>query len=458
MDNNRKNAAPVPAGNIMGTMPLNKLLLSMSVPMMISMMVQALYNIVDSIFVARINENALTAVSLAFPVQILMISVGVGTGVGVNAFLSRSLGEGNFDHVNKAAANGLFLVWASSLLFVLAGFFGAELFFRSQTGIEEIVQYGKDYLFIVCVFSAAVFSQITFERLLSSTGKTFYAMISQSAGAVTNIILDPIMIFGLFGFPKMEVKGAAAATVIGQAVAALIALYFNLTKNHEVKISFKGFRPEGAVIKSIYKVGLPSILMQSIGSVMTYGFNRILISFTETAAAVFGVYFRLQSFVFMPVFGLNNAMVPIIAFNYGARQKKRIVKTIKLSIRYAVGIMLLGVLAFELIPDKLLLLFNAAGEMLSIGVTALRITAIHYGFAGFCIVLISVFQALGNGLESLFVSVARQLLVLLPAAWLLSLSGSVDMVWWSFPIAEAAALIISSVIMKRLYDKKIKGL
>ncbi|MDR1617709.1 MAG: MATE family efflux transporter, partial [Treponema sp.] len=268
----KQNRTAVPSGNVMGTMPLNRLLLSMSIPMMISMMVQALYNIVDSIFVARIGENALTAVSLAFPVQILMISAGVGTGVGINAFLSRSLGERNFDQVNKAAVNGLFLVWTSSLLFVIAGFFFAEPFFRSQTDIEEIVRYGKDYLFVVCVFSAAVFSQVTFERLLASTGKTFYAMISQGAGALINIILDPIMIFGLFGFPRMEVRGAAIATVIGQAAAALIALYFNLTKNHEVKLSFRGFRPDGAVIKSIYRVGVPSILMQSIGSIMTYGF------------------------------------------------------------------------------------------------------------------------------------------------------------------------------------------
>jgi putative MATE family efflux protein len=454
----KKNKAAVPSGNVMGTMPLNRLLLSMSIPMMISMMVQALYNIVDSIFVARINENALTAVSLAFPVQILMFSTGLGTGVGINAFLSRSLGERNFDRVNKAAANGLFLVWTSSLLFVIVGFFFAEPFFRSQTNIEEIVRYGKDYLFVVCVFSAAVFSQVTFERLLASTGKTFYSMISQGAGALINIILDPIMIFGLFGFPRMEVRGAAIATVIGQAAAALIALYFNLTKNHEVKLSFRGFRPDGAIIKNIYRVGIPSILMQSIGSVMTYGFNRILISFTETAAAVFGVYFRLQSFIFMPVFGLNNAMVPIVAFNYGARQKERITRTITLSIRYAVGIMLLGALAFELFPGALLTMFNATGEMLAIGTSALRIIAIHFLLAGFCVVFISVFQALGNGMESLFVSFARQILVLLPAAWLLSLSGSVHMVWWSFPIAESAALIISSVLIKRIYDRRIKFL
>ncbi|MDR1949823.1 MAG: MATE family efflux transporter [Spirochaetaceae bacterium] len=458
MDKNKKVKNSLPPGNIMGTMSLNRLLLSMSIPMMISMMVQALYNIVDSIFVAQINENALTAVSLAFPVQALMFSVGIGTGVGINAFLSRSLGERNFDSVNKAATNGLFLVWLSSIAFMGIGFFGAELFFRSQTDSEEIVRYGRDYLSVVCIFSIAVFSQITFERLLASTGKTFYAMISQGIGAVANIILDPIMIFGLFGFPRMEVKGAAIATIFGQTLATLIALYFNLTKNHEVKLSFRGFRPDGRVIKSIYRVGLPSILMQSIGSVMTYGFNRILISFTATAAAVFGVYFRLQSFVFMPVFGLNNAMVPIIAFNYGAKQKTRIIKTIKLSLMYAVAIMVCGFILFELIPDKLLMMFNATAEMLSIGVTALRIIAIHFLLAGFCIVLISVFQALGDGLESLVVSFVRQLIVLLPAAWLLSRLGSVDMVWWSFPIAEVAALIISLILIKRMYDKKIKML
>jgi putative MATE family efflux protein len=301
-----------------------------------------------------------------------------------------------------------------------------------------------------------MFNQITFERLLVSTGKSFYAMISQSVGAITNIILDPIMIFGLWGFPKMGVAGAALATVIGQSAGALLALYFNLRKNHDLKLSGKGFRPNGAIIKKIYAVGLPSILMASLGSVMTYGLNRILISFTATAAAVFGVYFKLQSFVFMPIFGLNNGMVPILAYNFGAKKKERIIATIKLAVIYAVGIMSLGIAAFQFFPDKLLLLFSATKEMLAIGVPALRIISIHYVFAGFCIVFISVFQALGNGIESLFIAVARQLILLLPMAWLLSLTGNVNAIWWSFPAAEGVTLALSVVLLKRVYNKRIK--
>ena len=444
--------------NKMGVMPVHKLLLNMSIPMVISMLVQALYNVVDSIFVAQIHENALTAISLAFPIQILMIAVGVGTSVGLNSFLSRSLGEKNFDYVNQSAVNGIFLAWVNCAVFVAVGALCSTAFFRAQTDIREIVEYGRDYLSIICVFSFGAFNQITFERLLTSTGKSFYAMISQSVGAITNIVLDPVMIFGLWGFPKMGVAGAALATVIGQSVGALLALYFNLQKNHDIKLSVRRFRPNGVIIKKIYAVGLPSILMASLGSVMTYGLNRILISFTATAAAVFGVYFKLQSFVFMPIFGLNNGMVPILAYNFGAKKKERIIATIKLAALYAFGIMALGFVVFQLFPDKLLLLFNATEEMLSIGVPALRIISIHYAFAGFCIVFMSVFQALGNGMESLFIAVARQLLLLLPVAWLLSLTGDVNAIWWSFPSAECATFVLSVVLLKRVYDKRIKAL
>jgi putative MATE family efflux protein len=376
--------------NIMGTESINRLLLSMSIPMMLSMMVQALYNIVDSIFVARIGENALAAVTLAFPVQNLMIGVGVGTGVGINALLSKSLGERNFDTVNKSASNGLFLVWVSALVFAVVGFFFSEWYFRLQTDIEEIISMGRDYLFMVTVFSFAIFSQVTFERLLASTGKTFYAMVSQIIGAVINLILDPIMIFGLLGFPAMGVKGAALATIIGQAIASLVAVYLNLSRNKEIHFSFKGFKPDGRIIKGIYGVGVSSILMQATGSIMNYGINLVLLSFTPTAIAVFGVFFRLQSFLFMPVFGLNNAMVPIIAFNYGTRNKSRITKTIKLSMCYAAFIMIIGFMLFQLIPDKLLLLFNASEEMLIIGIAALRIISLIFLFAGFCVVGLSV--------------------------------------------------------------------
>ena len=454
-----KNATGViekPSENRMGVAPVHKLLLSMSVPMVISMLVQALYNVVDSIFVAQISENALTAISLAFPIQSLMIAVGVGTGVGINSFLSRSLGEKRFDNVNKAAANGIFLAWVSCAVFMGVGAFGAAAFFRTQTDIREIVEHGQSYLSIICVFSFGMFNQITFERLLMSTGKSFYAMVSQSVGAVTNIVLDPIMIFGLLNFPKMGVAGAALATVIGQSAGALLAIYFNLRKNREIKFWEKKFRPNLMIIKRIYAVGLPSILMASLGSVMTYGLNRILISFTATAAAVFGVYFKLQSFVFMPIFGLNNGMVPILAYNFGAKKKDRITKTIKLAVMYAVGVMSLGIAGFQFYPDKLLALFNATEDMLAIGVPALRIISIHYAFAGFCIVFMSVFQALGNGMESLFIAVARQLILLLPMAWLLSLTGNVNAIWWSFPAAECLTLALSAALMKRVYSKRIK--
>lgn len=442
----------------MGTRPVGRLLLSMSAPMMFSMMVQALYNIVDSIFVAQIGENALTAVTMAAPVQFLMIGIGIGTGVGINSLLSRSLGERNFEMVNKSAVNGLFLVWVSSAVFMILGWFLTDFYFRTQSDIEEILQYGKDYLLVVTLCSFVIFNQVTFERLLISTGKTFYSMISQGAGALTNIILDPIMIFGLFGFPRMGVKGAAIATVAGQLVGTSIALYYNFTKNHEIKISFRNFRPEWKIIRSIYSVGIPSILMQCIGSAMNYAINRILITFTPTAIAVFGVFFRVQSFIFMPVFGLNNAVVPIVAFNYGARNRKRIIKTIKLSLLYAGCIMFTGFILFQFFPGLLLRMFNATEEMMSIGIAAFKIVSLIYIFAGFCIVVGSVFQALGNGIESLFVAIGRQLVVLLPAAWFLSLTGNVNAIWWSFPIAECISLVLSIFFFWQTYMKKIKPL
>jgi putative MATE family efflux protein len=430
----------------------------MSIPMMISMMVQALYNIVDSIFVARINENALAAVSLAFPVQVLIIGIAVGTGVGINTLLSKSLGEHDFEKVNKSAVNGLFLAWISSVFFFIAGVLFSDIYFRTQTGISEIIEYGRDYISIVCIFSFTVFNQITLERLLSSTGKTLYAMISQTIGALVNIALDPLFIFGLLGFPKMGVRGAATATVIGECCGSLAALIFNLKVNKEIHISFKGFRPDGKIIKSIYAVGIPSILMQCVGSLMIYGLNRILIRFTSTANAVFGVFFRMQSFVFMPLFGMNNAIIPIIAFNYGARHKERIVKTIKLSLIYAGCIMSAGLLLFQLIPGQMLLLFNATPDMLAIGVTAFRIMSTIYIFSGFCIICVSVLQAMGNAMQGLFVVSARQLLVLLPVAWLLSLTGSLDAVWLSFPIAEIVSLAVSIFFIKRMFDTKLRNL
>lgn len=453
-----QSSGNAPKENKMGTMPIPKLLFTMSLPMIISMIVQALYNVVDSIFVSQINENALTAVSLAFPVQNLMIAVASGTGVGVNALLSRSLGEKNYSQVNKAANNSVLLTLISYLVFALMGIFGSRAFFAAQTSDPQILEYGAQYMAIVCTLSFGVFFQVNMERLLQSTGLTFYTMITQGTGAIINIILDPILIFGYFGFPKMEVAGAAVATVIGQIVAMLLGIYFNFRKNSEIKISLKRMRFDGKTVKSIYIVGVPSILMMSIGSVMTFGMNKILLMFSSTAAAVFGVYFKLQSFFFMPTFGLNNGMVPIVAYNYGARDKGRIMHTIRLSCATAFCMMVLGMLAFNLIPDKLLMLFNASDDMMEIGCNALRIISISYIFAGFCIVMSSVFQALGNGVYSLITSVARQLVVLLPAAYILAMTAGLHAVWWSFPIAEIVSIALSILFMKKIYNEKIKAL
>ncbi len=435
----------------MGVMPVNQLLISMSLPMVMSMLVQALYNVVDSIFVSRINENALTAVSLAFPIQSLMIAVAAGTCVGINAVLSRSLGEKDYDKVNKSACNGIIIMALSYLLFLLIGIFGAGFFYRSQTQDAEIVQFGIDYLTVICSCSFGIFAQFTFEKLLQATGKTFYTMITQGAGALINIILDPVLIFGLGGLPKMGVKGAAVATVIGQVIAGLLAFYFNHKKNEEVKLRKKDMRLNGDIVKQIYVIGIPSMIMQAIGSVMTYGMNRILLTFSSTAAAVFGVYFKLQSFVFMPVFGMNNGLVPILAYNYGAGKKDRFIKTVKLGIMYAVIIMLLGLAVLNIIPATLLRLFDASEAMIAIGVPALRTISISFLFAGFGIICSTVFQALGNAVYSMIVSIARQLAVLLPAAYLLSLTGSVNNVWWAFPIAEVVSFLVTVFFMCRIY-------
>lgn len=438
--------------NKMGVMPVNKLLISMALPMIISMLVQALYNIVDSIFVSRICEDALTAVSLAFPVQNLMIAISSGTGVGVNALLSRSLGAKNQETVDKAAKNGIFLAICSYLVFLILGLTACNLFFRTQTDSATIIAYGDTYLSICMICSFGMFIQMMFERLLQATGRTIYTMFTQGTGAIINIILDPILIFGMFGLPKLGIAGAAVATVAGQIIASVMAVFFNFKFNTDV--SLKGrFRPSGHIIGQIYSVGIPSILMMSISSVMVYGMNRILIAFTSTATAVFGVYFKLQSFIFMPIFGMNNGMVPIIAYNYGACKPDRIKKTIALAMVYAECIMLIGLLVFKLKPDLLLSFFNASPEMLAIGEPALRTISWSFLVAGICIISSSTFQALGNGLYSLAVSFGRQLVVLLPAAYLLSLTGNIHAVWWSFPIAEVASLALSLTFMYKINQK-----
>ena len=448
---NQENTS-APAENKMGTMPIGKLLFNMSLPMMISMLVQALYNIVDSIFVAKLSENALTAVSLAFPLQTLLIAVGTGTGVGMNALLSKSLGEKNFKKANVTASNAAVLYFFSYLVFFILGFTIVRPFYASQIGNadQEIMELGIEYLITVMIFSFGLLAQVFFERLLTSTGRTIFSMTSQLTGAITNIILDPILIFGLLGAPKMGVTGAAVATVIGQCVAALVAGFCNHRYNHDVKLKFHGFRLDFHIIGTIYAVGIPTIIMQSIGSVMTYCMNRILIEFSSTATAVFGVYFKLQSFFFMPVFGLNNGITPIIAYNYGAGQRKRMLKTIKLSMLVAFCLTFIGFLCFEGIPQILLGMFNASDEMLTIGVPALRIIGIHYLIAWFCIVSGTVFQALGKAFFSMIVSIMRQLFVLIPAAYILAKLGGLHVVWWSFPIAEVISLMVSSFFLVRI--------
>ena len=435
--------------NKMGVLPVGRLLFGMAAPIMISMLVQAFYNVVDSIFVSRLSENALSAVSLAFPLQNLMIAVGGGTAMGMNALLARSLGAKKQNDADRAANTGVFLALMSFVIFAVVGALGARAFFEVQTDVEEIVNYGTDYALICLCCSIGIFMQFCCERLLQATGRTSLAMWTQLVGAVINIILDPILIFGMFGMPRMEVAGAAVATVIGQIVAAIIGIILNIRHNPEIHLSFKKIRWHGPTVRQIYRIGVPSIIMQCIGSVMNFAMNMILIGFTTTATAVFGAYFKLQSFIFMPVFGLNNAMVPIISYNYGAGKPDRVKKTVKLSILTAVIIMALGVLAFELIPDILLSMFNPSAEMLAIGEPALRIIGCHFLLAGFCIVAGSVCQAIGNPMYSLIVSVCRQLFVLLPVAWLLSQTGQLVLVWLAFPIAETVSLVMSAFFLRK---------
>ncbi len=440
--------------NKMGTMPINKLLFQMSMPMIVSMLIQAFYNIIDSIFVAQISENALTAVSLAFPYQNLMIAIASGTGVGVNAVLSKSLGEKNFEKANRTACTGIVLSILSYLVIAISGLLFSRKFFELQTDIQEIIDYGYSYMIICTTLSFGIFLEIMFERLLQSTGKTIYTMFSQGIGAIFNIIFDPILIFGMFGFPKMGIAGAALATVIGQILAMIIGLVFNITKNHDLNFKREYFTGNSKIIKTIYGIGIPSILMMSIGSVMTFSLNKILIAFTATATAVLGVYFKLQSFIFMPIFGLNNGMVPIVAYNYGAKRKERVTKTIKTSIFVAELLMLMGLFVFQFFPERLFSLFNASDSMLTIGIPALRIISLHFLLAGFAIISSSVFQALGSGVYSLIVSASRQLLVLIPAAYLLSLSGNVSAVWWAFPIAETVSVTLCAIFLSKLIKSK----
>lgn len=452
----------------MGVRPVGRLLLTMALPLALSMLVQALYNVVDSVFVSRISavdNYALTAVSLAFPVQNIMIGAATGIAVGVNALLSRGLGEKNMDQVNRCALNGVFLTAIGTLLFVLFGIFGADVYMRSLTPDAQTIAYGVTYIRIICIVSFGIFGEILFERLLQSTGRTSYTLITQGTGAVVNIILDPILIFGYFGLPRMEVAGAAVATVIGQVVAFVLAVVLNHKKNVEVRLHFRGFRPDWKMIGRILGIGIPSMIMVAIGSVMNYTFNLVLGTFNkvsvglgEVGKTVFGAYFKLQSFVFMPVFGINNAVLAISAYNYGARKPKRIMQVLGWGVLGAMTLMLIGIVLFQLFPETLLGFFNPSPEMLEVGVPALRIMCLPFVFAAPCIIFSGVFQALGKSLYSMFVSMARQLLVLLPAAYLLSLAGNIDLVWLSFPIAELVSILVSAILMIHLYRRRIKPL
>ncbi|WP_277630750.1 MATE family efflux transporter [Atopococcus tabaci] len=442
--------------NKMGTMPVNRLILTVSFPLMISMLVQSLYNIIDSIFVAQISEKALTAVTLAFPIQHLMIAVQVGSGVGMNALLSRRLGEKRFADANDAAIHGVFLSLIHYLVFLVFGLTVVVPFFESQTNDPEILRHGIEYLTIVMCFSMGKFFQFTFERMLQATGRTFYTMITQGAGALFNIVLDPILIFGLFGMPQLGVRGAAIATVIAQISAASLAFYFNRKKNTEVTLRFRKFRPKWETVKGIYSVGIPSMVMSSVMSVTTFALNNILLQFSASATAVYGAYTRLQSFVFMPIFGLNNGMIPVVAYNYGAQNKNRLIQILRVCSIYATGIMTAGLLIFQLFPESLLKLFNASGDMLAIGVPAVRIISLGYVFAGFSIVMTAAFQAFGKGMTSLMVSLIRQLIVLVPLAYLFSLTGNVSMVWWAYPASELTSVVLCAYFIRSLYYKIIE--
>ena len=444
--------------NKMGVMPVGRLLVNMALPMIISMLVQALYNIVDSIYVSQVSESAVTALSLAFPVQNMQIGFAVGVGVGVNAFLSQSLGRKDQESANWAAGQGFFLMVICTTLFMLFGFFGVRPYYEMQSTVTETVEGGIAYTSICCLFTVGVFIQVLCERLLQATGRATQTMVLQATGAILNIILDPVFIHGRWGMPQMGVAGAAVATVIGQCVAAVLGIYMNLRHNPDVQLGFKYMKPNWKIISPILTVGIPSVIMNGIGSVMNFGMNQILQGFTETATGVFGVYFKLQSFFFMPLFGLNNATISIIAYNYGARKPQRITKTLKIACAAAVCLMLAGFLAFQFAPDLLIGMFNPSETFLIIGRAALRTISWSFPLAAFGIALSGCFQALGNGIYSTIVSLCRQMLVLLPVAYLLSKTGEVNAVWLSFIIAEVVSLAVTLTLFRRIYRQKIKPL
>lgn len=441
--------------NKMGVMPVGKLLVNMALPMIISMLVQAMYNIVDSIYVSQVSESAVTALSLAFPIQNMEIGFAVGLGVGINSMLSQSLGRKDFENANRVAGNGALLMGIAMCLFVIFGIFGVRPYYEMQSTVRETIEGGIAYSRICCIVSVGIFTEVLCERLLQATGRTVHTMFIQTTGAITNIILDPIFIHGWFGVPAMGIAGAAVATVIGQCLAGALGVFMNLKYNSDVHFAVKYFKPVKHVVDSILSVGVPAIVMNGIGSIMNFGMNQIFQAFNETATGVFGIYYKLQSFFFMPLFGMNNAAISIIAYNYGAQKPKRIIQTLKFSCGTALTVMMIGLLAFQTIPHVLLGIFNPSDEFLSIGVTALRIISVHFPVAAFCIMLGACFQALGNGIYSTIVSLCRQLLVLLPVAYLLSLTGNVANVWWSFPIAEVMSALVTTILFIKLFREKV---
>ena len=444
--------------NKMGVMPVGKLLINMALPMIISMIVQALYNVVDSIYVSQISESAVTALSLAFPIQNVQIGLAIGTGVGINSLLSKSLGQRNQENANYAAGNGITIILIFAAAMMLFGAFGVEPYFRMQSSVAETVEGGIAYSRIVCLLTLGMYVQITMEKLLQSTGRTLQSMIIQGTGAIINILLDPVFIFGWFGVPAMGIAGAAVATVIGQWAGALLGIFLNIKYNHDIRLGLKYLKLRRHIVAPILTVGVPSIIMNCIGSVMNFGMNQIFQRFSETATGVFGIYYKLQSFFFMPLFGMNGATISIIAYNYGARKPERMMKTLKIACGAALAVMFAGLLAFQLVPELLLGMFNPSEEFLRIGCSALRTISLHFPVAAICIILGASFQALGNGVYSTISSVFRQLVALLPAAYLLSLSGEVNRVWWAFPIAEVVSALVTLYFFRRIYRKKIKPL
>ena len=446
--------------NKMATMPLGKLLVNMAVPMVLAMVIQALYNVVDSLYVSQISESAVTALSLAFPVQNIQIGFATGIGVGVNSILSKSLGESNRENANRAAGNGMVLVGIVTVVFILFGAFATRPFFEIQSSVQETIDGGVDYLSICCMFSIGIFVEVLGERLLQASGRTAYTLLTQGTGAVANIILDPVFIFGFepLGIPAMGIAGAAVATVIGQWLAGILAIVFNIKCNPDVQFGLKYLKIKKETMKPILTVGIPSVIMVGIGSVMNFSMNQILQGFSETATSVFGIYFKLQSFFFMPLFAINNATISIMAFNYGARDPKRIMGTLKRAMITAVSIMIVGLLVFQFLPDVLLGMFNPSDEFLRIGRRALKTISFSFPLAAIGISISASFQALGDGIYSTITSLCRQMLVLLPAAYLLSLSGEVTRVWWAYPIAEVVSTIVVLLLFARIYKQKIKPL